>query len=56
MAGGCAAYNISNLAGAALAAVALGIAPAAIARVLAQFGATPGDNPCLLYTSPSPRD
>lgn len=43
--GGHAAYNISNLAGAALAAVALGIAPAAIARVLAQFGATPGDNP-----------
>ncbi|MBK7294768.1 MAG: hypothetical protein IPI84_13575 [Holophagaceae bacterium] len=43
--GGHAAYNISNLAGAALAAVALGIAPAAIARVLAQFGAAPGDNP-----------
>jgi len=44
-AGGHAAYNISNLAGAALAAAALGIAPAAIARVLATFGAAHGDNP-----------
>jgi len=43
--GGHAAYNISNLAGAALAAVALGIAPSVIARVLAAFGAAHGDNP-----------
>lgn len=44
-AGGRAAYNIANLAGAALAARALGVAPAAIARVLAAFGAGHGDNP-----------
>lgn len=42
---GLAAYNIANLAGAALAAAALGIPPATIARVLAQFGATLKDNP-----------
>jgi cyanophycin synthetase len=42
---GRATYNIANLAGAALAAAALGVAPAAIARVYARFGAEPGDNP-----------
>jgi cyanophycin synthetase len=42
---GVAAYNIANLAGAALAAAALGIPPATIARVLAQFGANLKDNP-----------
>lgn len=43
--GGRARYNIANAAGAALAAAALGVAPAQIAAVLAQFGAQPGDNP-----------
>lgn len=43
--GGHATYNIANLAAAALAGAALGIAPAAIARVLAAFGAAHGDNP-----------
>ncbi|MGH8254115.1 MAG: Mur ligase family protein [Steroidobacteraceae bacterium] len=43
--GGTAAYNIANLAAASLAAQALGIAPATIAKVFAQFGANPGDNP-----------
>ena len=43
--GGRARYNIANLAGAALAAAALGVAPERIARVLAVFGAQPGDNP-----------
>jgi cyanophycin synthetase len=43
--GGIAAYNVANMAGAALAAVALGIAPATIAAVLARFGADPRDNP-----------
>jgi UDP-N-acetylmuramyl tripeptide synthase len=42
---GVATYNIANLAGAALAAAALGIPPATIARVLAQFGANLKDNP-----------
>ncbi|MGB8694194.1 MAG: Mur ligase family protein [Steroidobacteraceae bacterium] len=42
---GHAGYNIANLAGAALAAAALGIAPAAIAAVFARFGATVADNP-----------
>jgi cyanophycin synthetase len=42
---GSAAYNIANLAGAALAAAALGVAPATIAAVLARFGAAAGDNP-----------
>jgi UDP-N-acetylmuramyl tripeptide synthase len=37
-------YNIANLAGAALAAVALGIPPATIAKVFARFGADPTDN------------
>jgi cyanophycin synthetase len=43
--GGVAAYNVANMAGAALAAAALGIAPAAIAAVLAQFGSKLEDNP-----------
>jgi len=49
-AGGHAAYNISNLAGAALAAAGLGIAPATIASVLATFGSARGDNPGRLET------
>jgi UDP-N-acetylmuramyl tripeptide synthase len=43
--GGIAAYNVANMAGAALAAVALGIAPATIAAVLARFGSNLKDNP-----------
>jgi cyanophycin synthetase len=43
--GGVAAYNVANMAGAALAAAALGIAPAAIAAVLAEFGSRLEDNP-----------
>jgi cyanophycin synthetase len=43
--GGVAAYNVANLAGAALAAAALGIAPAAIAAVFARFGSNLDDNP-----------
>jgi UDP-N-acetylmuramyl tripeptide synthase len=42
---GSATYNIANLAGAALVAVALGIAPATIAAVFAKFGADIADNP-----------
>jgi cyanophycin synthetase len=42
---GVAAYNVANMAGAALAAVALGIAPAAITAVFAQFGSKLTDNP-----------
>lgn len=42
---GIAAYNIANMAGAALAAAALGIAPATIAVVLARFGSRLEDNP-----------
>jgi len=42
---GKARYNIANLAGAALAAAALGVSPAAIARVYARFGAELADNP-----------
>jgi UDP-N-acetylmuramyl tripeptide synthase len=41
---GSAGYNISNIAGAALAAVASGIAPATIAAVFATFGSDPDDN------------
>jgi UDP-N-acetylmuramyl tripeptide synthase len=41
---GSATYNISNLAGAALAAAALGVPPATIASVLARFGARAEDN------------
>jgi UDP-N-acetylmuramyl tripeptide synthase len=44
-AGGHSAFNVSNLAAAALAAAGLGIAPAAIAAVFARFGADPADNP-----------
>lgn len=43
--GGMARYNVANLAGAALAAAALGIAPEAIASVFASFGAALADNP-----------
>ena len=43
--GGIAAYNVANLAGAALGAAALGIPAAAISSVFARFGAGPGDNP-----------
>ncbi len=42
---GVAAYNIANLAGAALAAAALGVKPATIAAVFAGFGARLEDNP-----------
>ncbi|MCD9030115.1 Mur ligase, partial [Luteimonas sp. BDR2-5] len=43
--GGSAAYNVANVAAAALAAAGLGIAPDVIARVLASFGNARGDNP-----------
>jgi len=43
--GGIAAYNVANMAGAALAAFALGIAPTTIAAVFARFGSTITDNP-----------
>lgn len=43
--GGAARYNIANIAAAALAAHAMGIAPAVIAGVLARFGADHRDNP-----------
>jgi cyanophycin synthetase len=43
--GGIAAYNIANLAAAALVAVALGIPAATIAAVFATFGAKTSDNP-----------
>ena len=42
---GSAHYNVSNVAGAALAAMGLGIPPATIATVLARFGRDPSDNP-----------
>jgi UDP-N-acetylmuramyl tripeptide synthase len=42
---GTASYNISNVAGAALAALRLGIAADRVAEVLAKFGADPADNP-----------
>jgi cyanophycin synthetase len=41
---GSASYNIANLAGAALAAVAMGIPPSVVASVFARFGAKPSDN------------
>ncbi|MBX3724380.1 MAG: Mur ligase [Xanthomonadales bacterium] len=44
-ASGSARYNLANAAAAALAARALGIAPATIADVLARFGASARDNP-----------
>jgi len=43
--GGSALYNVANMAGAALVAVALGIAPDTIAAVLARFGSRHEDNP-----------
>ena len=43
--GGIAVYNIGNLAAAALAATQLGVAPATIASVFAQFGRDIADNP-----------
>ncbi len=43
--GGTASYNIANLAGAALAAAALGVPAATIAAVCARFGAGVADNP-----------
>jgi cyanophycin synthetase len=42
--GGSATYNIANLAGAALAAAALGVSPATIAGVFARFGSSIADN------------
>jgi UDP-N-acetylmuramyl tripeptide synthase len=42
---GVAAYNIGNLAAAALGAIALGVEPATIAAVLARFGTNVSDNP-----------
>jgi cyanophycin synthetase len=42
---GTAAYNVANVAGAALAALELGIAPNTIEGVLSAFGADPDDNP-----------
>lgn len=42
---GRAAYNVANIAAAALAASALGVQPATIAATLTRFGAAPGDNP-----------
>ncbi len=42
---GAAHYNIANAAAAALAAVALGVAPAAIAETLRRFGLARSDNP-----------
>jgi len=43
--GGAARYNIANIAGAVLAADAMGVPAAAIADVLARFGAANDDNP-----------
>lgn len=43
--GGLAHYNIANLCGAGLAALALGVAPQSIAGVFAAFGSHPADNP-----------
>jgi cyanophycin synthetase len=42
---GGARYNVSNVAGAALAALELGISASAIRTVLTRFGADPADNP-----------
>jgi UDP-N-acetylmuramyl tripeptide synthase len=42
---GLAAYNVANLAAAALAAVAMGVAPATVAAVFAQFGSRAEHNP-----------
>ena len=43
--GGSAEYNVSNIAGAALAAMELGVSATTVAEVLARFGADPADNP-----------
>jgi cyanophycin synthetase len=43
--GGSADYNVSNIAGAALAALKLGVSSTVIAEVMARFGADPEDNP-----------
>lgn len=43
--GGSARYNIANIAGAALVAASLGIAPEVIAAVLTRFGSSRRDNP-----------
>jgi UDP-N-acetylmuramyl tripeptide synthase len=43
--GGSAEYNVSNIAGAALAALELGVPSTTVAEVLARFGADPTDNP-----------
>jgi UDP-N-acetylmuramyl tripeptide synthase len=42
---GSAEYNVSNIAGAALAALELGVSSTTVAGVLARFGADPADNP-----------
>jgi UDP-N-acetylmuramyl tripeptide synthase len=42
---GSADYNVSNVAGTALAALGLGISHTTVADVLARFGANPADNP-----------
>jgi cyanophycin synthetase len=42
---GTADYNVQNVAGVALAALALGISTTTLAAVLARFGADPADNP-----------
>jgi UDP-N-acetylmuramyl tripeptide synthase len=41
---GSAAYNVANLAAAALAATSLGVPPLTVASVFARFGRDPGDN------------
>jgi len=43
--GGSAEYNVLNIAGAALAALELGVSATTVAEVLARFGADPADNP-----------
>jgi cyanophycin synthetase len=42
---GSAGYNVSNIAGAALAALELGVTSTTISEVLARFGTDPADNP-----------
>jgi len=42
---GSARYNIANIAGAALAALALGVGTGVVRTVLARFGSSPADNP-----------
>jgi cyanophycin synthetase len=43
--GGSASFNVSNLAAAALAALALGVAPSTIGAAFVRFGSRPADNP-----------